>query len=119
VAFAATDERFAPMLRKGEQVAVADTARLVAAGIERGLVPPGDPQLGATAMIGVTTALTRELVGTVPITADRIAALADAAVRFCLGGLLADASADTADGTRRVDGQEVEMVKKSRDSVLR
>ena len=89
VAFAATDERFAPMLRRGEQIAIADTVKLVMAGIERGLIPDGDPEVLATAMIGVTTSLTRRLLSSQATSKARIDALADASVRFCLGGLLA------------------------------
>ena len=89
VAFAATDERFAPMLRRGEQIAIADTVKLVMAGIERGLIPDGDPEVLATAMIGVTTSLTRRLLSSQATSEARIDALADASVRFCLGGLLA------------------------------
>ena len=95
VAFAATDERFAPMLRRGEQIAIADTATLVTAGIELGLVPDGDPEVLATAMIGVTTSLTRRLMTDRIDSAEPIEALADAAVRFCIGGLLGLASPDS------------------------
>ena len=89
VAFAATDERFAPMLRRGEQIAIAETAKLVSTGIELGLIPDADPEVLATAMIGVTTSLARRLVGDRSPSQARIEALADASVRFCLGGLLA------------------------------
>lgn len=90
VAFAATDERFAPMLRKGEKVATDDTARIVEVGIAEGRIPDGDARLLSTAMIGVTTTLTRGLLGASPLSSGEIDQLADAAVRFCLGGLLAD-----------------------------
>jgi AcrR family transcriptional regulator len=87
VAFAATDERFAPMLRKGEQIAIADTAKLVSAGIDQGLIPIADPELLATAMIGVATVLTHHHFLHDAGRTTSVDELADATVRFCLGGM--------------------------------
>ena len=42
-AFAATEERFAPAMRKGEEIALADAVRHVSDGIDRGEIRDGDP----------------------------------------------------------------------------
>jgi AcrR family transcriptional regulator len=86
--FAATEERFAPTMRRGQEVAVADAARHVEEAISRGRIVDNDgtDTLKLThAIIGVTNHLARvyileqneppEVVG-------------DAAVSFCLFGLL-------------------------------
>ncbi len=111
VAFAWTDDRFASMLRRGEQVALDDVAAHVSDAMQRGLVADGDPLLLAQAMIGVTTSLTRQLMrGSTagPPAQAAVETAAQGAVRFCINGLVG-AGAD----------QEVEIVKKSRDSVLK
>jgi hypothetical protein len=75
------------MLRKGEQIAIADTAKLVSAGIDQGLIPIADPELLATAMIGVATVLTHHHFLHDAGRTTSVDELADATVRFCLGGM--------------------------------
>ncbi|CAN5697596.1 TetR/AcrR family transcriptional regulator [soil metagenome] len=84
-AFAATEERFAPALRRGQEVAVADAARHLKDAIVDGAITDTDPDLLAHAILGVTSQLARTFVHERGETA---AAVADAAVTFCLEGLL-------------------------------
>ena len=83
--FSATDARFSPGLRKGEQVAVRDAARHLADAIDAGEIAPGDPELLAHNILGVHTHLVhlvhRGLIDPKP-------EVIDAAVNFCLYGLL-------------------------------
>jgi AcrR family transcriptional regulator len=83
--FAATDSRFSAGLRKGEQVAVRDAAKQLADAIEAGEIAEGDPELLAHNILGVHTHLValvhRGLVEPKP-------EVIDAAVNFCLYGLL-------------------------------
>jgi AcrR family transcriptional regulator len=85
-AFAATEERFAPAMRKGEQIALADAVRHVTEGIARGEIRDGDPTVMTHAILGVTTHLVRRCVQEQGRPWDEVA---DAAVAFCLEGLLA------------------------------
>lgn len=83
--FAATDDRFADGLRKGEQVAVADAAKQIREAQAAGEVPPGDALLLAHELLGVHTHLVRLVHrGDLEPSGEVI----DAAVRFCLHGLL-------------------------------
>lgn len=82
--FAATEERFAPLLADGEAVAVADVVRHVADGIAAGRVRRADPVALAQAMIGVTNQLARTMLFERGEGAETVA---DAAVAFCLDGL--------------------------------
>ena len=85
--FAATDDRFSGGLRRGEQVAVADAARHIRDAQAAGEVRDGDPDLLAQALLGVHTHLVRLVHrGDLEPTDDVI----DAAVAFCLHGLLGD-----------------------------
>jgi len=82
--FAASEERFRPMLRRGQDVAVADVARQVTDAIVAGQIVDADPLVVTHAVLGVTNQLARIFVlhrGDAP---DEVA---DAAVAFCLGGL--------------------------------
>jgi AcrR family transcriptional regulator len=84
--FAGTEERFAPAIRKGQEVAVADAMHHVQAAIDAGAVRDADPELTSHAILGVTTHLVRVFVheqGRAP------AEVADAAVAFVLDGVLA------------------------------
>lgn len=86
--FAATEERFSPVLRRGEEVAVADAIRHVKDGIASGRIRDADPLALTHAIIGVTNHLTRVMIlerGEGP------EGVADTAVAFCLEGLLAHA----------------------------
>jgi AcrR family transcriptional regulator len=83
--FAATEERFAPTIRRGLEVAVADTARHVDDAIAEGRIRHGDPLVLTHAIIGVTNHLARVYILGHDEEPGRVA---DAAVSFCLGGLL-------------------------------
>ncbi|MFC0082376.1 TetR/AcrR family transcriptional regulator [Aciditerrimonas ferrireducens] len=87
---ARADERFAPVIRRGEEQAVADTLPHVVAGMDADLIRREDPVVVAYAILGVVDRLTRVLV----LEEDRPAeAVADAAVAFCLQGLVSPAAA--------------------------
>jgi AcrR family transcriptional regulator len=83
--FASTEERFAPVLRRGQDVAVADTARHVKEGIVEGRIRDLDPFVLSHAVLGVTGHLAREFVHERSQPVDDVA---EAAVAFCLEGLL-------------------------------
>lgn len=82
--FAATDERFADGLQRGEEVAVADAARHIADAMTAGEIPDADPTLLAHVMLGVHTRIVH-LVNSRQLepTDDVI----DTAVAFCLYGI--------------------------------
>ncbi len=86
VAFATTDERFAPMIRKGSRIATTDVMRHVEEAIAAELVSVTDAEMATRAMIGITTTLTREFLHDSTRTTDDVA---EAAVEFCLGVLQA------------------------------
>jgi AcrR family transcriptional regulator len=82
--FAVTEERFAPTIRRGQEVAVADAARHVKDAIIEGRIPDGDPLVVTHAILGVTNHLARVFIlerGEAP---DEVA---DAVVAFCLHGV--------------------------------
>ncbi|HZD65364.1 MAG TPA: TetR/AcrR family transcriptional regulator [Acidimicrobiales bacterium] len=84
--FARSDDRFRPVVRQGEEVAVADTMRHVKDGIVAARIRDADPVALTHAIIGVTNHLHRVMV------LDHGGShedAADAAVAFCLDGLLA------------------------------
>jgi AcrR family transcriptional regulator len=82
--FAATEERFAPVLRRNEEVAIADTVRHIKDAIVDGRIADQDPEVLAQAVVGVVEQLTRAYFFQRDEPVDRIA---DAAVSFCLHGL--------------------------------
>lgn len=85
IRFAATEERFAPGIRKGEAVAARDAAAPLQRAIDDGRIPAGDAELMARAVVGVT----QHLGLMAAETGDRDPAeIIDAAVRFCIGGIL-------------------------------
>lgn len=84
VAFAATDDRFSPMIRKGEQIAITDAKRHVEDAIAQGLLRESDPEMLTQAMLGVTTALTRQFLHSGGRSTVEVARAAE---QFCLGGL--------------------------------
>jgi len=88
--FARTEERFAPLIRQGEEQAVADALPHVKAGMDAGLIRREDPLVVAHAILGVTDQLARVLVLEQGRPAGEVA---DGAVAFCLGGILAPAAA--------------------------
>jgi AcrR family transcriptional regulator len=83
--FARTEEAFAPIVRQGEDQAVAETLPHVNAGIAAGLIRRGDPLVLAHAILGVTDHLARVLVLEQGRPSGEVI---DAAVGFCLEGIL-------------------------------
>jgi AcrR family transcriptional regulator len=83
--FADLDERFRPMLRHGQDVAVGDVARHVEDAMLAGSIADADPVVVAHAILGVTNQLARTFV---LHRGDEWERVADAAVAFCLSGLL-------------------------------
>jgi AcrR family transcriptional regulator len=86
--FAVTEERFAAHMRRGQEVAVADVARHLTDAIDQGRIMDGDPQVMGHAILGVTNHLASVYILRQNQPADRVA---DAAVAFCLHGLLGTA----------------------------
>jgi AcrR family transcriptional regulator len=84
--FAATASRFAPTLLQAQERMFQELSRHVAEGVRGGRFRQTDPELLTHAMLGVLNELTRSFLRDGAATADE---LADAAVSFCLGGLLA------------------------------
>lgn len=84
IAFAATDETFAPVLRRNREIAIADTIRHLKDGIVEGRIADADPEMLAHAIHGVVSELTRHYLVERDEDVDRIAGLA---VSFCLDGL--------------------------------
>lgn len=82
--FAATEERFAPALRRGQDIALADAVKHVKDGIVAGVVRDSEPEILARAVLGVITHLARELIQARNEDPDDVA---DAAIAFCLQGL--------------------------------
>ena len=82
--FAATEEQFAPALRRGQEVAVADVVRHIKDGIVDGTIRDGDPEILAHGVLGVTNQLSRIYLRD---RRDNVREVADAAVAFCLDGL--------------------------------
>lgn len=88
--FARTEERFAPLIRQGEEQAVADALPHVKAGIAAGLMRRDDPLVLTQGILGVTDHLARVLV----LEGNRPAEdAAEAAVSFCLYGILSPSTA--------------------------
>lgn len=88
--FARTEERFAPLIRQGEEQAVADALPHVKAGIAAGLIRREDPLVLAHAILGVTDHLARVLVLEQGWSAEDAA---ESVVSFCLEGILPPATA--------------------------
>ena len=82
--FAVLDERFRPMVRRGQDVAVGDVARHVEDAMLAGSIAGADPLVVAHAILGVTNQLARTFV---LHRGDEWEQVADAAVAFCLTGL--------------------------------
>ena len=85
--FAVSDERFSPGVVRGRDVAVADVVRHVKEGVVSGRVRDADPLVLAYAILGVTDSLARNLLFVKGEPPDEVA---DAAVAFCLEGLLGE-----------------------------
>jgi AcrR family transcriptional regulator len=82
--FAATEEQFAPAMRRGQEVALADVVRHIKDGIVEGMIRDVDPEVLAHGVLGVTNQLSRAYLREGRGDLDEIA---DAAVAFCLEGL--------------------------------
>ncbi|MCU1375860.1 MAG: TetR family transcriptional regulator [Actinomycetia bacterium] len=93
---AATDVRFVGALRTGEEVMAAELAAHLKEGIVSGRIPDGDPLVLAHAVLGAIEALAHTFLGREGAWDDGVA---DTAVAFCLGGLLADRSATRRGGS--------------------
>ena len=87
--FARTEERFATLIRHGEERAVADALPHVKAGIAAGLIRRDDPLTLSHAILGVTQHLARVLVLEQARPADEAAS---AAISFCLEGILSESA---------------------------
>ncbi len=84
IQFAATDDRFAEILRQNQDVAIADAVRHIKDGIVAGSITDQVPEVLAEAVVGVTERLTRVYL----LERDEpVAEVSDAAVAFCLNGL--------------------------------
>jgi AcrR family transcriptional regulator len=94
--FARTEERFAPIIRQGDQQTVADALPHVSAGITAGLLRGEDPVVLTMAILGVTAHLARALVLERGEDADRVAQVV---IAFCRQGYVAN-QVDTT--TRRI-----------------
>ncbi len=90
VAFAATDDRFKQSVARGQEVSVGDALAHVREAIASGAVADQDPLVLSHAMFGVTAELARCFLHdrSDPPTDDEVTAIAEAAVAFCLGGLI-------------------------------
>jgi hypothetical protein len=84
IQFAATDETFAPVLRRNREVALGDTIRHLKEAIVERRIPDGDPEVLAHSIHGVVDQLARRYLIEHDEPVERVA---DAAVAFCLGGL--------------------------------
>ena len=89
--FAASEERFAPTLRRGTEVAIADVVPHVKEGIVAGRIRDTDPLVLTHAIVGVTNHLARAFIFERDEPAEEVA---DAAVSFCLEGLLGSSNAN-------------------------
>jgi AcrR family transcriptional regulator len=82
--FAATDERFAGKLRKGEKIAVADAARHIQDAMDAGEIPQADATVLAHAMVGVHTRMVHLVANGQLDGNDQIITTA---VDFCVNGI--------------------------------
>jgi AcrR family transcriptional regulator len=85
--FAASDERFAPVLRRNHDVAIADTVRHIKEAIVDGLIADQNPEMLAEAMVGSINQLTQTYVFERSEPVDRTT---EGAVAFCLHGLVGE-----------------------------
>ena len=84
--FAASEERFGPGLRRGQDVAVADLLRHVKDGIVAGRIRDTDPLVLAHSILGVINHLARVFIFQRDEPPEQVA---EACVAFCREGLLA------------------------------
>ena len=107
--FAATEKAFSPTLRQGAEVGAADTMRHIKEGMAEGRFADADPWIVTQAVIGVTNELARRCIFARNDPPDQVA---DAAVQFCLRGLLGCADipsrADLVDTAGDTDGGDTD-----------
>jgi AcrR family transcriptional regulator len=84
VQFAATEEAFAPAIRKGQEIALGDLVVHLKDAVAEGRIADRDPEVLGHAVLGVTTQLARELLHR---RGEDPEVVADAAVSFVLHGL--------------------------------
>ena len=84
--FAATEERFAAVLRQNDAVAIDDITRHLKEAMSDGSIPDQDPTMLAHALVGATRHLARTYLYHDDQPVDLIA---DVAIRFVIGGLTA------------------------------
>ncbi len=82
--FAATEEAFAPVLLRSEEIAIADTVRHIKDAIVEGEIADTDPEVLAYSILGVVEQLTETYLFERNESVEQVG---DAAVRFCLHGL--------------------------------
>ena len=87
--FASTDDRFAHLVSRGEEIAVRNAMHHVNEAISLGQVKDTDPEVVAHAILGVTTHLAREFIHKRGRPASEVA---DSTVAFVLDGILAGTS---------------------------
>ncbi len=87
IPFAATEATFTGALRRGQDIAVADVVKHVKEAIAEGRMRDADPDILAHAMVGVVGHLTRTFIYE---RGEPAGTVADAAVTFCLEGILGD-----------------------------
>jgi AcrR family transcriptional regulator len=83
--FAASEDRFAPSVRRGQDVSVADVVRHVKEGIVAGRIRDVDPLVLSHAILGVTNHLARVFLFERNEPAEQVA---EQAIMFCREGLL-------------------------------
>jgi AcrR family transcriptional regulator len=86
---ATTDARFLEALRAGEEAMAAALAADLKEAIVSGRIPDGDPLVLAHAVLGAVEALAHRFLGREGAWDEGVA---DTAVAFCVGGILADRS---------------------------
>jgi AcrR family transcriptional regulator len=89
---AGTDDRFVGALRAGEEAWADELAEHLKAGIVSGRIPDGDPQVLAHAVLGAVKSLAWTFLAREGAWDDGVA---DTAVAFCVGGLLATRASST------------------------
>lgn len=94
--FAATQQQFAPAVRKGREVAVEDTIKHVRDGIDRGVIRDLEPSYIAHAILGVTSQLVGTFIHGLDVDPDEVAAAAAAVV---LDGILTPAGREAGGGS--------------------
>ena len=89
IQFASSEETFAPAIRRGGQVALADVVRHLQEAIDTSRIAEADPEVLAQCILGVTENLARMQLIQRGMPPD---AVADAAISFCFEGLVGAAA---------------------------